>query len=183
MKRNLGLLSILLVFNLLFWFGKSTIFAKPDKIFDLEYEQQKVNEKYITAQILSQSLTRVYTMFERNLAVDKNDFRNEDASLPFLKQLTDILNQLEIKTITLKPKPKEITINFTAIPYEIEIQCSFEKLGKFILELEKNDRLISLDEFAVHNSTERLSASTNPEEMAEQNIELTISTITLNKSI
>tara|TARA_B100000029_G_C17429725_1_gene907435 strand:+ start:200 stop:751 length:552 start_codon:yes stop_codon:yes gene_type:complete len=183
MRRNLILLSIIVAFNVLFWFGQSTLFAKPDVIYDLEFDQQKVNEKYITAQILSQSLTRVYAMFESNLAVQKNDFRNEDASLPFLKQLTDILNRLEIKTIKLKPKPKEKVSNFTAIPYEIEIQCSFEKLGKFVLELEKNDRLITIDEFAVHNGPERISANTAPEEMSEQNIELTISTITLNKSI
>lgn len=183
MKRNLTLLSLIIAFNLLFWFGRSTVFAKPDEIYDLEFDQQKVNEKYITAQILSQSLTQVYAIFETNLAVQQDDFRNEDASLPFLKQLTDILNRLEVKTIKLKPKPKERMSNFTSIPYEIEIQCSFEKFGKFVLELEKNDRLITLDEFVVHNGPERVSASSSPEEMSEQNIELTISTITLNKSI
>ena len=111
MRRNLILLSIIMAFYLLFWFGQSALFAKPDIIYDFEFDKQKVNEKYITAQILSQSLIRVYAMFESNLAIQKNDIRNEDASLPFLKQLTDILNRLEIKTIKLKKNLRSCNVH------------------------------------------------------------------------
>ena len=181
MKRNLLLLVILILFNIIFRFINGSFINKPDEIFDLEELQQKENEKFITAQILSQSLNQVYAMFESNLAATKNDERNEAASLPFLEQLTDILDKLQIKTLKLKPKPKERMNNFTAIPYEIEILCTFEKFGKFVLELERNNRLITIDNFVVNNGTERISNSTKPEDLIDQVIELTISTITLNK--
>ena len=181
MKRNLILLLALILFNLAFRFVNGSFTDKPDEIFDLEDVQRKENEKFITAQILSQSLNQVYAMFENNLATKVNDERNEDASLPFLQQLTDILETLEIKTLKLKPKPKEKMNKFTAIPYEIELLCSFDKFGKFVLELERNDRLIAIDNFVVHNGTERISNSTKPEDLIDQVIELTISTITLNK--
>jgi len=182
MKRNLLLLLAIVFFNIIFKILNTTYTAKPDEIYDLENLQQKENEKYITAQILSQSLNQVYAMFENNLATTQNDERNQDASLPFLQQLTDILEKLEIKTLKLKPKPKEKMREIIAIPYEIEISCSFEKFGKFILELERNDRLITIDDFVVHNGPERISNSTRPEDLIDQVVELTISTITLNKT-
>ena len=182
MERNLLLLLAIVLFNIVFRILNSAYIDKPTEIHDLESLQQKENEKFITAQILSQSLNRVYAMFENNLATSKNDERNDDASLPFLEQLTDILKKLEIKTLKLKPKPKEKLNKFTAIPYEIEILCSFKKFGSFILELERNDRLINIDNFVVHNGPERISNSTRPEDLIDQIIELTISTITLNKN-
>ena len=182
LKRNIILLIVTVVFIILSSSLRSFLYYdKYELISDLEDEQKIANEKFITAQILSQSLNQVYAMFENNLATTKNDARNEDASLPFLEQLTDILEDLEIKTLKLKPKPKEKMNDFTAIPYEIQLLCSFEKFGKFILELERNDRLITIDNFVVNNGTERISNSTKPEDLIDQVVELTISTITLNK--
>mgnify|MGYP001257113220 CR=1 FL=1 len=181
MKRNLFLFITIVIFNLIFRLVFSSFTDRPNEIFDLENLQTKENEKYITAQILSQSFNQVYAMFEYNLATKKNDERNQDSSLPFLQQLTDILEKLEIKTLKLKPKPKEKMNKFTAIPYEIELLCSFDKFGKFVLELERNNRLINIDNFVVHNGAERISNSTKPEDLIDLVIELTISTITLNK--
>ena len=87
MKRNLTLLSLIIAFNLLFWLGRLTVFAKPDEIYDLEFDQKKINEKYITAQILSQELDEVYNIFENNLAFGKKDKLNEEASMIFLKEI------------------------------------------------------------------------------------------------
>tara|TARA_B100000029_G_scaffold20952_2_gene21221 strand:+ start:5721 stop:6278 length:558 start_codon:yes stop_codon:yes gene_type:complete len=183
MQRNIILLTVLIVFNLGFWFIKSFYFnSKPDIILNLENEQNIVNEKYITAQILSQSLDMVYKLFEENLAIEISDERNESASLPFIKSLTDILNNLEIKILGLKPKPIEKDGIYTIIPYEIEIKCNYETFGKLINELEKNDRLIIIDEFKLNNGLERISSSSTPDELSNQNIEMLISTITLNKS-
>ena len=183
MHRNIILLIVIIIFNLGCWFIKSIYFnSKPDTILDLEYKQNIVNEKYITAQILSQSLDKVYKLFEENLAIEQSDERNESASLPFLKSLTDILNQLEIKILGLKPKPIEKDGIYTIVPYEVEIECNYETFGKLINELEKNDRLIIIDEFKLHNGLERISSSSTPEELSNQNIEMLISTITLNKN-
>ena len=48
---------------------RTFVFAnKPDDVIDLEDLQKTANERYITAQILSQSLDNVYKLFEINLA-------------------------------------------------------------------------------------------------------------------
>ena len=41
---------------------------KYDLILDLQQEQKIANEKFITAQILSEKLNNVYQLFESNLA-------------------------------------------------------------------------------------------------------------------
>ena len=68
MKRNIILISITILFALSTGFIRSiTIEGKPNRIIDLEDNQKSVNEKYITAQILSQSIDNVYKLFESNL--------------------------------------------------------------------------------------------------------------------
>ena len=61
------------------------------EIEDLEDIQKTANERYITAQILSQKLDNVYRLFEVNLATTKNDSKNEEANVDFINSLTDIL--------------------------------------------------------------------------------------------
>ena len=63
---------------------------KPDIIMDLASEQKKANEKYITAQLLSSSLNRVYQIFIQNLILKNNEENNKASSLDFLNYLTDI---------------------------------------------------------------------------------------------
>lgn len=183
MQRNLIFFSVILIFNLSFLALRTLgLNEKPDEILDLEYDQKKANEKYITAQILSQSLNQVYRLFEENLAVGKNHELNQEASISFLKMLTDLINKLEIKVLQLKPLQKEVKDNITIIPYKLELQCDYEKFGKLILELEKHDRILKIEEFILDNGLQRISKSLANEALMEQNIEITISTITLNKS-
>ena len=54
----------------------------------LEEEQQELNENLISAQILASQLDRVFTLFQENLALSKADSLADDASLPFLNNLT-----------------------------------------------------------------------------------------------
>ena len=76
MIRNIILISITVVFSLSFTITKTFFFSgNSDKIMDLQHQQKKVNEKYITAQILSQDLKHVYSLFEHNLALNKNDLK------------------------------------------------------------------------------------------------------------
>ena len=74
---------------------------------DLESEQKKANEKYITAQLLSSSLNRVYQIFIQNLTLRNNNQNEKNASIDFLNYLTDVLNKLEIKVLSIKPKSSE----------------------------------------------------------------------------
>lgn len=182
MKRNIILGSIFIMFALSFWIGKSFSFnSKPDDILDLEVDQVIVNEKLITAQILSESLDRVYNIFENNLAVSKDDLIDEESSMKFLNSLTDLLNKFDIKIIHLKPTVHKKKGVYTYIPYELIIRCSYDKFGKFIAALESSERLIRIEEFSLKNGIEILSQAKTPEKLFNQTIELVISTVTLSK--
>lgn len=183
MIRNIILISITVVFFLSFTITKMFFFSgKSDKIMDLQQQQKKINEKYITAQILSQDLKHVYSLFEHNLALNKNDLKNQEASIDFLKELTQLTNELDIITNKIHPKPKLKGGKHTIIPYNLEIRCDYEKLGKFLSELENNERLIIVNDFIFENSLERVTNQGMLEKLPEQDIEMTISTVTLNKA-
>ena len=61
------------------------------------------------------------------------------------------------------------------------INCSFEKFGKLITELESNERLIEIEEFNLDNGLERIRSTNKEQQLKSQDITLKISTITLNK--
>ena len=67
----------------------------------------ELNENLISAQILASQLDRVFTLFQENLALSKVDSLADDANLPFLNNLTDILDELDITLMGIKPKPRE----------------------------------------------------------------------------
>ncbi|MBC8196700.1 MAG: hypothetical protein H8E60_02320 [Candidatus Marinimicrobia bacterium] len=182
MKRNIILLSIVFAFFIFFQVGNSFIIAdKPTQIVDLEGDTEVANEKFITAQILSSSLNKVYKLFQINLSSQINKSENQESSIPFLSDLTALLAKLEIKTIFIKPKSKDKKGNNTLIPYELVINCSFEKFGKLITELESSERLIEIEEFNLDNGLERIRSTNREQQLKAQDITLKISTITLNK--
>ncbi len=183
MNRNIILGLVLLVFGVGFWYTYMAVYnAKPTIITDLEDDQTRQNEKLITSQILSDQLDRVYEIFSNNLAVNKDDVRFDMASMEFLNKLTDILDRLEIEIIRIKPKSISESRYYTETPYELEIECTFEEYGKFLAELESNDRLIEITEFAFHNGVERISTIRNADQLMNQVVEMEIATITLKKS-
>ena len=155
---------------------------KPFEIRVLEEEQQELNENLISAQILASQLDRVFTLFQENLALSKSDSLADDASLPFLNNLTDILDELEIKLLGIKPKPRVDKITYFKAPYLITLECTFDQFGKFLSEVERSPRLITLDEFEVKNGIERIKANTEEEKLMEQEFVVNLSTITLVKS-
>ncbi|MDB3868779.1 type 4a pilus biogenesis protein PilO [Candidatus Marinimicrobia bacterium] len=182
MKRNYIFIGILSFFTILFWVEINLIFgSKPDTISDLKGEQKNSNEKLISTRIIAGGLDRVYTLFEKNLAVNRNDIINEEASIDFLDELTDIVTKNNIKLIHIKPKSKVKRGNYTYIPYELEIKCSYDKFSKFVSELEKNERLINIDGFRYFNKMDKISSKKDLFSILENKIEMKISTITLNK--
>ena len=95
MKRNIILLSITILFVIIMTTLWSFVLTdKYDQIIDLEDSQKEANEKFITTQILSDSLYYVYNMFEKNLAQSKNDPLNKQASRTFINDLTDIFSKI-----------------------------------------------------------------------------------------
>ena len=169
--------------TLSYWVSASVLIGeKPFEIRVLEEQQQELNENLISAQILASQLDRVFTLFQENLALSKSDSLADDASLPFLNNLTDMLDELEIKLLGIKPKPRVDKITYFKAPYLITLECTFDQFGKFLSELERSPRLITVDEFEVKNGIERIKANTEEEKLMEQEFVVNLSTITLVKS-
>ncbi len=166
-----------------YWVSASVLIGeKPFEIRVLEEEQQELNENLISAQILASQLDRVFTLFQENLALSKSDSLADDANLPFLNNLTDMLDELEIKLLGIKPKPRVDKITYFKAPYIITLECTFDQFGKFLSEVERSPRLISVDEFEVKNGIERIKANTEEDKLMEQEFVVNLSTITLVKS-
>ena len=179
---------ILVILSVLFIITNSLLYSyiydyKYDLIIDLEDEQKIVNEKFITAQILSEKLNNVYNVFEQNLANDNNDPKNKEANMVFLKDLTDVLEKLDIKLLQIEPGGKKKIGFLTYIPYTMELKCSYEEIGKLITELEASNRLITIEDLVIKNGIEKIKRnSNNVDEINDIRTLLSINTITLNKS-
>ena len=154
---------------------------KPDIIMDLGIDQEKANEKFITAQLLSSSLNRVYQIFIQNLTFNNKGKSEKNDSIDFLNYLTNVLNKLEIKILSIKPKSSEKRGKNLYNPYEIDIKSSYEKFGKFITQLEQTTRLIEIEEITLNNGLERIRSTNRGEQLQTQDYTLIISTISLNK--
>ena len=182
-NRNVILLIVTLLFISLNYILVSFFFtSKIDLIEELEEEQKIVNEKYITAQILSEELDNVYSVFEQNLASNKNDPKNKESNMLFLKDLTDILEKLEIKLIQIEPGGKKRKGLLTLIPYTMELKCNYEEIGKLVTELEASNRLITVDEIIIKNGIEKIKKNSNNQDaINDVKTILSINTVTLNK--
>lgn len=182
-KRNIILFGSMILLTLSYWVSSSLLIGeKPFEIRVLEEEQQELNENLISAQILASQLDRVFTLFQENLALSKADSLADDASLPFLNNLTDMLEELDIKLLGIKPKPRIDKITYFKAPYIITLECSYDQFGKFLSEIERSPRLITIDEFEVKNGIERIKANTNEDKLIYQEFVVNLSTITLVKS-
>ena len=184
-KRNIILLGACILYIFINYALNNFLFEdKIDTIKGLESEHQKVNEKYIQAQILSKGYEEVYTIFENNLAVKKNDDKTKEASMNFLNKLTNIFekNSIELEQIIPQKKEKQ-GANLIKIPYKLNFQCDFEKLGQIVTELESNSRLISIDQLLIKNDIEKTrSQGITQMDILNQDIEMKISTLTLMKA-
>jgi Tfp pilus assembly protein PilO len=183
MNKIYLLIGSIIIFSGIFFIENSYLVSKkPTMIKDLEYEQKNLNEKFITAQILSNSLDRVFKLFNANLAYTKKDEKNQEASIEFLDTLTDIIDDLDINLNSIKPQKSYKKRKNTYIPYDIEISCSFEDFGKLINSLEKHSRLIIINEFRVFSNIDRITSRKSVDDIFKHKIELSISTVTLNKA-
>ena len=155
---------------------------KPEDIKDLDDEITELNEELITAQILANKLDRVYALFEENMAENSNDSLATEAAMPFLNSLTTTLDSLGIVTIFFRPKPRIMNRTYIETPYDLEIRCNYLQLGRLMSHFERSLRLIKINEFHVKNGVERLKNTRDEQRLANQNIELKISTLTLIRS-
>ncbi len=182
-KRNIILFGAFVLLTILFWVSGSLMIGdKPFQIMLLEDEQTELNENLISAQILDRQLDRVYTLFQENLALSQQDSLAQDASLPFLNSLTDMLDDLDIQLLGIKPKDRESKDDYYKSPYVITIECTYEEFGKFLAEMERSPRLITVNEYEVKNGVERIKTNVREEDLMNQVFEVNLATITLVKS-
>ena len=183
MNRNSLLFGLTVFLTLTFWVSiKFFIGNKPLFLKQLELKQTELNEQYISAKILAEKLDQVYTLFSENLALSVSDSLAEDSSLPFLKSLTDMMEENDIIIKKIRPRPREKVGNYYSSPYEITVKCNFENLGKFLGEMEKSPRLISINELSIKNGIERIKNRAEEIDLMQQEINLHIATLTLIKS-
>ena len=183
-KRNIILFVATLLFAGINFFGTNLfIDSNISTIKNLEEKHKEENEKYITAQILSQKFEHVYSIFENNLVFTKNDKLNEEASMEFLKELTDIFEKYEINLIQIIPGKKIKKGIYTNVPYTIELLCDYEKFGNFIIELEKYKRIFMIDDIYLKNEIEKMKIDDRDDtSYLNQKIEMRIHTVSLNKA-
>ena len=155
---------------------------KPLQISVLEDEQGELNENLISAQILASQLDRVFTLFQENLALSQMDSLAEDASLPFLKNLTDMMDELDIELLNIKPKERVRVGEYFKSPYNLILKCTYEEFGKFLSEIERSPRLIFIDEYEVKNGIERIRSNASENDLMYQEFVVNLATITLVKS-
>ena len=183
MKKNYYILAMVLFFGIGAYIHFTFVYSQqPRKINRLKSEIRVLNEKLISAQILARELDLVAKLIDNNLALSAKDSLAEDASIPFLNDITRIMNDLDIKLLKLNPVSKINMKEYIKSPYNMTVECTYEELGKFINRLEKSDRLVTIEGFEVDNAIRKIR------DIKEKNLKpgahemvISISTLTLIK--
>ena len=153
MRKDPIIAAVFILIIVGFWFYYSEIIAKQPA--ELAYYDSRIEEKkqrLLSAQILSNNLTGVSSLITENIADDPQDLLAQGSSLEFLRFLTKTIDKLGIKLVSMRTAdPIDERIGYIKSPYEIEMLASYNSIGKFIAELEKSSRLISISSFTVNN--------------------------------
>jgi len=182
MKKNLAMLLVLVLFGGGAWTYHHWIFGEfPQQIRQYDNTIKAKDEKLISAQIIHSQLDLVANLIEKNLAISKTDSLAEDASLPFLEYITGILSNLDIKLSKLEPGKKSARLDYVRTPYVLTVEATFEQLGKFVNQLEKSERLITVEQFEVDNAVRKSGAQAEKGKLDAHEMSLRISTLTLIK--
>ncbi len=184
MKRILYYLFLTLLFGGgLFYYYRVEYPKLPLEVKRLNNRIQAKNEKLISAQILAQELDLVARLIDRNLAISNRDSLAQDASLPFLEYITGLLDKHKIMLITLEPSRHRVTQHdYVKTMYNMTIECNYKRFGKFINDLEKSDRLITVESFEIKNQLGNVEGQKKQRRAVDSHLfELTVSTLTLIK--
>jgi Tfp pilus assembly protein PilO len=183
MKKNLFMLLILLVFGGGFWIYYNMIYSEqPRQIRRLDREIREQNEKLISAQILAKQLDLVAKLIERNLAQSARDSLAEDASIPFMEDVANMLNDLDIVLLDIEPGRRINMVDYIKTPYDLRINATYQQFLDFINLLEKSERLVTVEDFEIDNGIRKATTSREMRKgQNTQNIDMKISTLTLLK--
>lgn len=183
MKRNIVMIAILVLFGGGAWAYSHFVYSKyPATIRQLDRTIQLRDERLISAQIIHQQLDLVANLIEKNIALSKSDSLAEDASLPFMEFITTVLNNLEVKLEKMEPGRQSARLDYVRTPYTLTMKARYEQIGKFFNELEKSERLITIEQFEIDNAIRKSTAlGEQGGDPAAKPIILRISTLTLIK--
>ncbi len=164
-----------------YYYQKLVYTPKPGKIKELDKVIQQENEKLIAAQIIAGELKHVTKLIEGNLAQSARDSLAEDASLPFMNQVTDILRAHNISLVTIKPNPKKNYADYIETPYTMDLETSYRSLVDFLNDVEKNNRLVTVGRLEVNSTVKRVQALAKAGKLDKRPMSITLSTLTLLK--
>jgi len=176
-----GLLLLAIAAVGFYYYQKLVYTPKPSKIKELDKVIQQENEKLIAAQIIAGELKHVTKLIEGNLAQSARDSLAEDASLPFMNQMTDILRAHDINLVTIKPSPKKNFADYIQTPYTMDVETSYRSLVDFLNDVEKNNRLVTVDRLELNSTVKRVQALAKAGKLDKRPMSITLSTLTLLK--
>jgi Tfp pilus assembly protein PilO len=182
MKKILfAILLLALAGGSFYYYQKYVYTKKPAKIRELDKAIQVENEKLITAQIIANELQQVTKLIEGNLAQSARDSLAEDASMPFMDQVTDILRKYDIHLKSIEPGHKKNFADYIQTPYTMEIEANYKALVSFLNDLEKTNRLVTVDNLDLVSNIKRVQQLAKDGRIDIRPITITISTLTLLK--
>ena len=147
MKRNIILLSFFIIFISGSIILKNQIESKRTKLTDLRDEQTDMHQKINRQQLFKENLDKVLELFNTNLVKNAGEANNLDEKLQFEKKLTDTLSDLDIKITEIRPKKHTDNIEGNIYKkYDLKLKCTFEQFAELIKNLEKDERIIVIDE-------------------------------------
>jgi Tfp pilus assembly protein PilO len=182
MKKVLIGLMMLAVAGLGFYYYQKLGYAPlPAKVRALDREIQQENEKLIAAEIIANELKQVTRLIEGNLAQSARDSLAEDASLPFMNQITDILRHYDIDLQTIAPGHRKNFADYIQTPYSMEVMTSYKSLVSFLNDVERSYRLVTVDNLELTSSVKKVQALAKNGELEKRPMKITMSTLTLIK--
>ncbi len=184
MNRNIVGYVMLAVFaGVMYYLINHLYVGKPAELERLEAELQNQQEKLISAQILASELDRVSSLIENNLAASAKDSLAEDASLPFLKDIVGMLESLGCDITSMKTFSRDKSAEgYIRTPYLVSFRGNFRQFGEFINQMEKSDRLVTMEGFKIDNNLTQLNFAKTFEDLKMHDFEIKLSTLTLVRS-
>ena len=127
----------------------------------LDRKYMQINEQLAFQQLISSELNLVADLFKQNLASKKKDPKIDEIeeNNDFRTRVGKILQDLDIQNKGIKKHEpiKKSSPRATYFPYQIKVRCTFEQFAELINALEKNERIILINEFRFISNVKKIS--------------------------
>ncbi len=121
------------------------------KFKELETQRIVTSNQLATAKIVSENLNHVKELVFQNM-----DFAGQQDSLSpetvLFDFLTDCVNDLKMKLVSVRPLPPILTGRVTTYGYDLQLEGDFFSFGEFCSKLENSRRVLSLTTFDLSQS-------------------------------